>query len=144
MNSRKITLHHQKECFYGNVSRVIHWKHLANEYMKDHMFEVRRKILRLEITKTAMINHVFMKIPCYWYTLIEKKQNISIKITFSVCLTMWSRVPSRPHDIRLRKTSSMQSTRRDLHHTWVHRETNGKLSFYCYSARWITATSFTR
>ena len=25
---------------------------------------------------------------------------------------------------RLKKTSSMQSKRRDLHHTWLHRETN--------------------
>ena len=34
---------------------------------------------------------------------------------------------SRPH--RLKKTSSMQSKRRDLHHTSLHRETNEKLSF---------------
>ena len=38
-----------------------------------------------------------------------------------------SRMTSRPH--RLKKTSSMQSKRRDLHHTWLHRETNEKLSF---------------
>ena len=37
---------------------------------------------------------------------------------------------SRPH--RLKKTSSMQSKRRDLHHTWLHRETNEKLSFYFF------------
>ena len=36
---------------------------------------------------------------------------------------------SRPH--RLKKTSSMQSKRRDLHHTRLHRETNEKLSFHC-------------
>ena len=29
-----------------------------------------------------------------------------------------------PH--RLKKTSSMQSKRRDLYHTWLHRETNEK------------------
>ena len=41
-----------------------------------------------------------------------------------------SRMTSRPH--RLKKTSSMQPKRRDLHHTWLHRETNEKkLSFYC-------------
>ena len=34
---------------------------------------------------------------------------------------------SRPH--RLKKTSSMQLKRRDLHHTWLHRETNEKLTF---------------
>ena len=45
---------------------------------------------------------------------------------------------SRPH--RLKKTSSMQSKRRDLHHAWLHRETNEKLSFYRYSPRWITTT----
>ena len=47
---------------------------------------------------------------------------------------------SRPH--HLKKTSGMQSKRRDLHHTWLHRETNEKLSFYCYSPRWITTTFF--
>ena len=52
------------------------------------------------------------------------------------------RMTSRPH--RLKKTSSMQSKRRDLHHTWLHRETNEKLSFYCYSPRWITLTFFTK
>ena len=50
-----------------------------------------------------------------------------------------SRMTSRPH--RLKKTSSMQSNRRDLYHTWQHRETN---DFYCYSLRWITTTFFTR
>ena len=35
-----------------------------------------------------------------------------------------SRMTSRPH--RLKKTSSMQSKRRDLDHTWLHRETNEK------------------
>ena len=35
-----------------------------------------------------------------------------------------SRMTSRPH--RLKKTSSMQPKRRDLHHTWLHRETNEK------------------
>ena len=49
-----------------------------------------------------------------------------------------SSMTSRPH--RLKKTSSMQSKRRDLHHTWLHRETYEKLSFYCYSPRWITTT----
>ena len=39
-----------------------------------------------------------------------------------------SRMTSQLH--RLKKTSSMQSKRRDLHHTWLHRETNEKLSFY--------------
>ena len=38
---------------------------------------------------------------------------------------------SQPH--HLKKTSSMQSKRCDLHYTWPHRETNIKLSFYCYS-----------
>ena len=36
----------------------------------------------------------------------------------------------RPH--RLRKTSSMQSKRGDLHHTWLHRDTNDKVIFYFY------------
>ena len=53
-----------------------------------------------------------------------------------------SRMTSRPH--RLKKTSSMQSKRRDLHHTWLHRETNEKLSFYCYSPRWLTTVFFTK
>ena len=35
---------------------------------------------------------------------------------------------SRPH--HLKKTGSIKSKRRDLHHTWLHRETNEKLSFY--------------
>ena len=38
-----------------------------------------------------------------------------------------SRMTSQPH--RLKKTSSMQSKRRDLHHTWLHCETNEKLTF---------------
>ena len=42
----------------------------------------------------------------------------------------------------LKKTNSTQSKRRNLHHTWLHRETSEKLSFYCYSPRWITATLF--
>ena len=49
-----------------------------------------------------------------------------------------SHMTSRPH--RLKKTSSMQSKRRDLHHTWLHRETNEELNFCCYSPRWITTT----
>ena len=53
-----------------------------------------------------------------------------------------SRMTSRPH--RLKKTNSMQSKRRDLHHTWLHRETKEKLSSYCYSPRWITTTFFTK
>ena len=36
-----------------------------------------------------------------------------------------SRMTSQPH--HLKKTSRMQSKRRDLHHTWLLRETNGKL-----------------
>ena len=48
---------------------------------------------------------------------VEKTTNHSR----ALCMT------SRPH--RLKKTSSMQSKRRDLHHTWLHRETNEKLSF---------------
>ena len=43
------------------------------------------------------------------------------------CFTR-SRMTSRPH--RLKKTSSMQSKRRDQHHKWLQRETIGKLSFY--------------
>ena len=35
---------------------------------------------------------------------------------------------SRPH--RLKKTKNMQSKHRDLHHMWLHRETNEKLSFH--------------
>ena len=56
------------------------------------------------------------------------------------------RMTSRPHRLKTSrlKTSSMQSKRRDLHHTWLHRETNEKLSFYCYSPRWITTTFFTK
>ena len=53
-----------------------------------------------------------------------------------------SRMTSRPY--RLKKTNSIQSKRRDLHHTWLHRETNEKLSFYCYSPRWITTTFSTK
>ena len=60
----------------------------------------------------------------------------------ATCFISRSRMISRPH--RLKKTSSMQSKRRDLHHTWPHRETNEKLSLYCYSPRWITTTLFLR
>ena len=49
-----------------------------------------------------------------------------------------SHMTSPPH--RLKQTSSMQSKRRDLHHTWLHRETNEELNFCCYSPRWITTT----
>ena len=49
-----------------------------------------------------------------------------------------SRMTSRPH--RLKKTSSMQPKRRDLHHTWLHRETNEKnLAFIvksCFLLLW--------
>ena len=44
----------------------------------------------------------------------------------------------------MKKTSSMQSKRHDLHHTWLHREINEKLSFYCYiftSLHCVTETS---
>ena len=51
-----------------------------------------------------------------------------------------SHMTSQPHC--LKKTSSMQSKRCDLHHTRLHHETNEKLSFYCYSPRWITTTFF--
>ena len=53
-----------------------------------------------------------------------------------------SRMTSRPH--RLKKTSSMQSKRRDFTSHVTTRETNEKLSFYCYSPRWITTTFFTK
>ena len=53
-----------------------------------------------------------------------------------------SRMTSRPH--RLKKTTSRQSKRRDLIQAWLHHETNGKLSFYCYSPRWITTTFSTK
>ena len=46
----------------------------------------------------------------------------------SIMLYNNKHVTSRPH--RLKKTSSMQSKRRDLYHRGLHRETNGKLSFY--------------
>ena len=49
-----------------------------------------------------------------------------------------SRTTSWPH--HLKRISSMQSKRRNLRHTGLHRETNEKLSFYCYSPRWITTT----
>ena len=49
-----------------------------------------------------------------------------------------SRMTSWPH--RLKKTSIMKSKGRDLHHTWLHREINEKLRFYCFSPRWITTT----
>ena len=67
-------------------------------------------------------------------SLISKDRNAHIRAS---CFIR-SRMTSWPH--RLKKTSSMQSKRRDLHHTWLHRETNQKLSFYCYSPRWITTT----
>ena len=41
-----------------------------------------------------------------------------------------SHMTSRPH--RLKKTSSMQLKCRDLHHMWLHCETNEKISFYYY------------
>ena len=50
-----------------------------------------------------------------------------------------SRITIRPH--RLKKTSSLQSKRRDLHHTWDKRK---DFAFTCYSPRWITTTLFTR
>ena len=49
-----------------------------------------------------------------------------------------SHITSRPH--RLKKTSSMQSKRGDLHHKWLHRETNEKLA----SPRGITTTFSTK
>ena len=39
-----------------------------------------------------------------------------------------SHMTSQPY--RQKKTSSIQSKRRDLHHTWLHRETNEKPSFH--------------
>ena len=51
-----------------------------------------------------------------------------------------SRMTSRPH--HLKKTSSMQSKCCDQHHVWLHGETNEKLSFYCYSLKWITTIFF--
>ena len=57
----------------------------------------------------------------------KKKQNKTTIHSRASCFIR-SRITSRPH--RLKKTSSMQSKRRDLHHTWLHRETNEKLSFF--------------
>ena len=56
-----------------------------------------------------------------------------------------SRMTSRPH--RLKKTSSMESKRLDLHHTWLHRETNAFNVNTCISLRvklfqWITHIHF--
>ena len=52
----------------------------------------------------------------------EKTTNHSRASCFiTSCMT------SQPHG--LKKTSSMQSKRCDLHHTWLHHETNEKLSF---------------
>ena len=48
----------------------------------------------------------------------------------------------RPH--RLKKTSSMQSKRRALHHQWLHRQANNEFSYYCYLTRWINKTFFMR
>ena len=56
-----------------------------------------------------------------WTARIEMHQSELLK-------NIRSHITSRPH--RLKKTSSMQSKRRDLHYTWLHRETNEKLSFY--------------
>ena len=53
---------------------------------------------------------------------VEKTTNHSRASCF-----ITSRMTSQPHG--LKKTSSMQSKRCDLHHTWLHRETNEKLSF---------------
>ena len=50
---------------------------------------------------------------------VEKTTNHSRASCF-----LRSRMTSRPH--RLKKTRSMQSKRRDLRHTWLHRETNEK------------------
>ena len=45
------------------------------------------------------------------------------------CFIRWG-VTSRPH--RLMKTSGMQSERRDLHHNWIHSETNGNTLLLLY------------
>ena len=68
---------------------------------------------------------------------VEKTTNHSRSSCFII-----SRMTSRPH--RLKKTSSMQSKRRDLNQAWLHHETNGKPSFYCYSPRRITTTFSTK
>ena len=47
-----------------------------------------------------------------------------------------SHITSRPY--RLKKTSSMQSKRGDLHHTWLHRETNDKVIFYFYCLKSVS------
>ena len=43
---------------------------------------------------------------------------------------------SRPH--RIKKTSNMQSKRGDLHHTWLHRETNDKVIFNFYHLKSVS------
>ena len=76
----------------------------------------------------------------HWSARIEMRQRSCWKTTNHSRASCFirSRMTSRPH--RLKKTSSMQPKRRDLHHTWLHRKTNEKLSSYCYSPRWITTT----
>ena len=75
--------------------------------------------------------------PCFWNFLfhypcwccsgevraVEKSTNHSRASCF-IRLHM----TSRPH--RLKKNKNMQSKHRDLHHLWLHRETNEKLSFH--------------
>ena len=81
--------------------------------------------------------------PCK--SLISKDRNAPIRAVEKQLITaehhaLWDHA----WPVDLKKTSSMQSKRRDLHHTWLHRETNEKLSFYCYSPRWISKTFSTK
>ena len=73
-----------------------------------------------------------------WLVVFQQLWLVYFDPCWSASCFIRSRMTSRPHC--LRKTSSMQSKRHDLHHTWLHRDTNEKLSFYCYSPRWITTT----
>ena len=66
-----------------------------------------------------------------WTARIEMHQSEPLEKTTNqsrASCFIRSRMTSQPH--RLKKTSNMQSKRRDLHHTWLHLEANKKLSFY--------------
>ena len=109
--------------------------------IKKHDQDIR---LRTEISAVSEVAHntghkplwnevKFIDRDPYYYTR-RVKEAIHVRAS---CFIR-SRMTSRPH--HLKKTSSMQSKRRDLHHTWLHRETNEELKFCYYSPLWITTT----
>ena len=124
----------EEQSWYANCNRTIRYWGLLNSLVsyrhkdiaKSRSTKLQEFNKKLSFSFVSRCSHVWCRsrhFDCIllvffrrWGRLVMHDHEI-----IRSCMT------SRPH--RLKKTSSMQSKRRDLHHTWLHRKTNEKLSF---------------